>query len=86
MPLRLPKMFFQDHADRALPTPTVLRENARHVWVGLDDPDLPELLADAEHYAHPDGTDCEGLGGLVRSAKATVSAIRAARQSVGGAA
>jgi hypothetical protein len=72
--VRLPAAFFNDHAERELPTPKVLRENSRHVWVRSYDPALVELLNDARHYAHRDGPD-ECPRGLISSAKATVQTI-----------
>jgi hypothetical protein len=51
--VRLPWGFFQDHQDRDLPTPEPVRWNKKSVWVSLDDPNLDELLDDAEYYAAP---------------------------------
>lgn len=74
--IRLPQKFFTDHWERALPTPEVVRETKSHVFVRADDPALPELLNDAEYYAHPNGPDADWLGGLKASARATVRAIK----------
>jgi hypothetical protein len=71
--LELPKVFFRDHEDRELPTPTVVAETARHFIVCADDPNIPELLDDARHYADPRATDCEFW--LRNSAHALVKAI-----------
>ena len=49
--VRLPWGFFQDHQDRDLPTPEPVRWNKKSVWVSLDDPNLDELLDDANYYA-----------------------------------
>jgi hypothetical protein len=76
--IRLPKSFFDDHDERGLPCPEVIKTTKPHYWVAPDDPVLAELLSDAEHYCDPNGPDAEGLGGLKRSAKATVKAIQAA--------
>ena len=73
--LRLPRRFFDDHADRCLPTPAIVRQDDRHVWVRHDDPDLRELLEDATFYADPDGPD-EVPAGLKASARASVAAIQ----------
>ena len=75
MLIKLPKRFFDDHADRELPTPEVVSETARYYVVDRADPALPELLSDADYYS--DGVDCCERG-LVRSAIATATAIRAA--------
>jgi hypothetical protein len=75
--VRIPARFYEDHKERALPTPLEVRGTRRHLWVRLDDPALGELLDDARHYAHPCGPDlCPP--GLIMSAKATVRAIEAA--------
>lgn len=76
--IRLPKAFFDDHDERGLPSPEIVKTTKPHYWVRPDDPVLPELLSDAEFYCDPNGPDAEGLGGLKRSAKATVKAITAA--------
>lgn len=68
----IPRVFFDDHAERDLPTPAVLRETKRTVTISLDDPNTPELIDDAQHYAHPDGPD---LCNLAASAKALLRAI-----------
>lgn len=70
--IRLPKVFFEDHAARELPTPAVIRENARYVYVKRDDEALPELLSDARYYS--DGLDMVERG-IVMSARATVRAL-----------
>lgn len=85
--IRLPWKFWEDHGERALPTPKeVPPSNKRHLWVRRDDPALTELLSDARYYADPYGPD----GGdddretklwfmrLKRSAKLTVKAIETA--------
>ena len=85
----LPAKFFDDHDERELPTPRVLRRTARTVTIAANDPNLVELLNDAEHYADVDGP-CAGqreYRGLVASARATVRAIYVKQPvTVGGAA
>ena len=76
--VRLPRVFFDDHEERGLPSPQVVKATKPLYWVAATDPVLPELLSDAEHYCDPNGPDTEGLGGLKRSAKATVKAITTA--------
>ena len=76
--IRIPKTFYTDHWERALPTPEIIRETSRHYFVAADDPSLPELLDDALFYAHPHGPDAPWLRGLKASARATAHAIRAA--------
>lgn len=79
--VKVPRRFFDDHAERDLPTPTIVRTLAAHYVVSSDDPALSELLNDAEHYATPGqfGHDPE-LAGIVASARATVRALKAPAQ------
>lgn len=73
--IRIPERFYVDHMERDLPTPEDIGESTRYAVVRADDPALPELLNDAEYYAHPFGPDA-GPAGVTMSAKATVRAIR----------
>lgn len=72
-PMKIPKVFFIDHAERDLPTPDILSETARHITICATDPSLPELMSDARHYADPRGTDSEFW--LRRAAAALVAAV-----------
>lgn len=76
--VRVPKLFYWDHVERDLPSPPVMRYTVHHVWIEIDHPDLPELLDDAEYYAHPYGPDIEDSGSrnLANSAKKTVSSLK----------
>jgi hypothetical protein len=73
--IRIPERFYTDHLERDLDTPEDIGEDKRYAIVRSDDPALPELLNDAEYYAHPFGPD-GGPVGVTMSAKATVRAIR----------
>lgn len=70
--IRLPKRFMDDHQERDLPTPNVVRETKSHYYVDPLDPNLAELLDDAKHYASD--VDCAPAG-IVASARATVAAL-----------
>ena len=59
--VRIPRHFFDDHRWRDLPTPAVRRETRRHYWIDPEDPAVPELVNDAEFYAHAYGPDTPGL-------------------------
>lgn len=59
--IRIPKGFYEDHGDRALPTPVAVKETGRHVWIDRSDPDMAELVNDAEFYADPWGPETPGL-------------------------
>ena len=72
--VQVPKKFFDDHAERELPTPHVIRETSRYYLVNRDDEAVPELIDDAMHYA--DGVD-QADRGLIASAKAVLRAFNA---------
>jgi hypothetical protein len=74
---RIPVRFYDDHAERGLPTPAAVGRVHRVVIVDAADPALPELLSDARFYADPNGPD-ELPPGLKASAERTVRAIRQA--------
>lgn len=77
MLIKLPKRFFQDHKERDLDTPTVVKENSQNVWVNANDPHLTELKSDADYYSlmWDMGSFDKWVFGIARSAKATVKAI-----------
>lgn len=72
--IRLPRMFIEDHHDRGLQTPRIIKVTRRHVWIDPDDPAVPELLSDARYYADSFGFD-PSYRGLCASARATLSAL-----------
>lgn len=69
--------FYIDHQERDLPSPAIIKNLGSKYVVSLDDPDLPELLSDAEFYASKNGPDLLPPG-LKASARATAKAIREA--------
>ena len=77
--IRIPSRFIDDHFDRGLATPQDSSKSERYAVIQSDDPALPELLSDAEHYAamteRRGRYDCMQRG-IVAAAKATVRAIR----------
>ena len=74
--IRIPTRFFEDHQERELPTPEVHKATKSHYWISADDPALPELLNDAEHYADMAPYMDPYYFGLCMSARATARAIR----------
>jgi len=77
--IKLPRRFFDDHAERDLDTPKVIKSTRRHYFVASDDPALPELTDDAEYYAGSGAYMEFHMQGLIRSATATANAIYAVR-------
>lgn len=69
--------FFNDHHERGLPCPKIVKDQGSKYVVALDDPHLPELLSDAEFYADDYGPD-NIPAGLKASARATARAIHKA--------
>jgi hypothetical protein len=53
MLVKIPKAFFDDHEDRSLPTPTVIKGTKRHYIIETDHPDFAELCEDTEFYCTP---------------------------------
>jgi LPS sulfotransferase NodH len=78
---RIPRRFFDDHRERDLPTPEVVKSTSMHYWIDLEDPAVPELLSDAEFYRDEmvSGHAEINVFGLRRSADATYNAIKAAQ-------
>lgn len=70
--IRIPRRFFDDHLERDLPTPAIVRETNSHYFIDPADAALSELVSDARHYA--DGLDDAPLG-IVTSARATLRAL-----------
>jgi len=77
--IRIPTRFFDDHQERELPTPEVIKATKSNYWISADDRDLPELLNDAEHYSDMLGYMESYYFGLCMSARATAKAIRKAQ-------
>lgn len=75
--VKIPQRFLQDHADRDLDTPEIVKITSKHFWISLDDPHTTELYQDAEFYAKPwvDSKPGDGLWGVVVSARATKRAL-----------
>ena len=59
--VKLPRSFIQDHIERDLPTPQILQETDRFVWMRADDPNMGELLDDARYYSSEEMMSAGGL-------------------------
>jgi len=77
--IRIPRRFYDDHFDRDLDSPAILKETKAHYWIDRTDPATRELLSDALFYGQPDHFDWSdsSLRGLIISARATATAINA---------
>jgi len=76
--IRIPRRFYDDHVERDLEAPAVLKATKAHYWIDAQSPHIDELLSDADYYADSAGDMDSHLFGLCASARATARAIRAA--------
>jgi len=78
--VRIPKRFYQDHVERDLPAPAVVKSTNLHYWIDLDDASIADLMSDAEFYKDEmtSGYADRTIFGLQRSAQATYDAIKEA--------
>ena len=65
--LKLPRRFFDDHVERELPAPTVVKQNRRYVWIRAADPRLPELVNDADFHSTGLIPECVGISLAARA-------------------
>jgi hypothetical protein len=70
--IRIPKRFLDDHAERELPAPIIVRETSSHYFIDPADDAIEELVNDARHYG--DSID-NAPRGLIASARATLRAL-----------
>jgi hypothetical protein len=76
--IKIPKRFYDDHIGRDLEAPRVVRETQRHYFIEAKSQHMDELMDDAWYHA-TQVDDCGGfVGGVVKSADATVNALLAA--------
>ena len=50
MLVKIPKAFYDDHSDRALEAPPVVKTTKRHYVIETGHPDFPELCNDTYYY------------------------------------
>ena len=83
---RIPQAFFDDHCERDLPAPVIVKRTKSHYYISLSDGNLEELLDDADYYSSKETLRAMGSDpiykGLCYSARATIAAVSAARQEV----
>lgn len=75
MTVRIPRRFYEDHVDRDLPAPPIVRATVRHYFIDATHPDAAELLSDARFYASEYPYMDAYYVGLGRSAQATADAL-----------
>lgn len=76
--IKIPKRFFDDHRERDLDTPRVMKATTSNYWISKNDPAISELISDAEYYVEMGelGAFDKWMFGLVRSAKATLKSLQ----------
>ena len=57
--IKIPQGFYNDHCERDLPTPEIVKSTKQHYWINTEDPNFAELISDARHYSDPLGWDEE---------------------------
>ena len=82
--IKIPKRFYDDHYERDLESPLIVKETKTHYWISSEDEHLEELHSDADYHAIPyiDTHPGDYLWGIVVSARATVKAIEKAVPSL----
>ena len=75
--IKIPKRFFDDHKERDLDTPQIIKETKTNYWIRSNDPHLAELKSDADYYATmwDMGSFDKWVFGIATSAKATLKAL-----------
>jgi len=76
--IKIPKRFYDDHKERDLESPAIIKQNKTHYWIKSDDPDIAELKSDADYYytMWNMGAFDKSLVGICMSAKATLNALQ----------
>ena len=70
---KITKRFYEDHVERDLPAPDVVKETKTHLWIdAIENDAMSELRADAWFYAEG---NVDGHDHLVRSAIALLHVI-----------
>tara|TARA_Y100000114_G_scaffold15665_1_gene12675 strand:- start:636 stop:950 length:315 start_codon:yes stop_codon:yes gene_type:complete len=81
--IKIGKVFYDDHCERDLIAPTIIRQTKTHYFIdGTDNEALRELLSDSDHYKEHSWFDSNYFG-LCRSAARTYEAICKHLESIG---
>ena len=78
--IKIGKRFYDDHYERALPAPPVIKETKSHYWIDASDNFVIDLLEDADFYSIVSDWPREYFG-LCKSAASTADAIRKHQQA-----
>ena len=80
MNITLPARFWNDHAERGLPSGQYVRKQGTYVVVNVTKEELAEILSDAQYYGWD--VDCAPHS-LIRSARTTCEFIKDAYKRLG---
>mgnify|MGYP003112962334 CR=1 FL=1 len=71
--IKIPKLFYDDHLARDLPSPKILKQTKTNYFISETDEHIFELLDDADYYVVM--VCASDYKDLILSAKATIKAI-----------
>ena len=72
--IKIPKLFYDDHLARDLPSPKILKETKTNYFIAKTDEHIYELFDDAEYYYNE--MEINEMRGLITSARATIKALQ----------
>lgn len=72
--IKIPKLFYDDHLARDLPSPKILKETKTNYYIDEADENICELFDDADFYYHE--MEVNEMRGLINSARATMKALQ----------
>jgi len=75
--IKITHRFYDDHFDRDLEAPPVIRKTKAHYYIDPNHPDMAELLSDARYYVdqlEQGGWPDEYVRGIARSGRALLNA------------
>lgn len=78
--IKIGKRFYDDHCERALPAPSVIKSTKSHYWIDASSDFVIDLLEDADFYSIVSDWPHEYFG-LCISAARTADAIRKHQQA-----
>jgi hypothetical protein len=72
--IKIPKLFYDDHLARDLPSPKILKETKTNYFISETDEHIYELFDDADYHYHE--MEINEMRGLINSARATMKALQ----------
>jgi hypothetical protein len=72
--IKIPKLFYDDHLARELPSPKILKVTKTNYFIDTTDEHIYELFDDADYYCNE--IEINDMRGLITSARATKRALQ----------